>query len=176
MNPEPFSVFRVFRGFLPAATATFKRYVQFCLVGGSGVGVDMAVIFLLASPAMLGWNISLSKVIAAELALVNNFIWNDLWTFHGLATSQNHWGQRLARFAKFNLICTVGIGLSILLLNLQVFVLHQNLYLANLISIVLVSLWNFYLNLRFGWNSTAVEGSGRPEAVAAKAPEEWTSH
>lgn len=157
MNAEPFLV-------------TVRRYIQFCLVGGTGVAVDMFLIFLLASPTGLGWDLSISKVIAAETALINNFIWNDLWTFRGLAgTMKDTKGlevhgsgftvpnlairHRLARFFKFNLICTAGIGLSVLLLNFQVFVLHLNLYLANFLAIVLVSLWNFFLSLRFGWTT-----------------------
>lgn len=59
--------------------------------------------------------------------------------------------NRLARLVKFNLICLAGIGWSVLLLNVQVYGLGLNVYLANLIAIVLVSLWNFLLNLRFGW-------------------------
>jgi len=42
----------------------------------------------------------------------------------------------------------------VLLLNVQVYWLAINVYLANFISIVLVSLWNFFLNLRFGWNAS----------------------
>ena len=128
-----------------------RRYVKFCFVGVSGMGIDMGIIYLLASPSTLGWNLSVSKMIAAEMGLINNFIWNDLWTFRGLAANQRRWPQRLARFLKFNLICTAGIGLSVLLLNVQVYWLHVNLYLANFISIVLVSIWNFLMNLRFGW-------------------------
>ena len=59
---------------------------------------------------------------------------------------------------KFNLICLAGIGWSVLLLNAQVTWLHLNLYLANLIAIVVVSVWNFWLNLRFGWGATKPEG------------------
>jgi dolichol-phosphate mannosyltransferase len=128
-----------------------RRYVKFCVVGGSGVVVDMGTIYLLASPSMLGWNISLSKVIAAEVAIFNNFLWNDFWTFRGLATEQNLWRERLARFLRFNLICVAGIGWSVVLLSVQVYWLHVNLYLANFIAIVLVSIWNFLMNLRFGW-------------------------
>ena len=129
-----------------------KRYVKFCIVGGTGMAVDMTMIYLLATPSMLGWNLSLSKVIAAEVAVVNNFIWNDTWTFRGLGVSGNVWLQRLYRFLKFNLISLAGIGLSVLLLNIQVYWLHVNLYLANFIAIVLVSVWNFFMSLRFGWN------------------------
>ena len=132
-----------------------ERYVKFCVVGGTGMLVDMGIIYLLASPFLLGWNLSLSKLIAAEAAIFNNFVWNDLWTFRGLAGSGNIRVKRLARFGKFNLICVAGIALSVLLLNIQVYWLKINVYLANFISIVLVSVWNFFLNLRFGWNAPA---------------------
>ena len=55
---------------------------------------------------------------------------------------------------KFNLICLAGIVWSVLLLNVQVYWLTMNVYLANFISVVLVSVWNFALNLRFGWNAS----------------------
>ena len=126
-----------------------------CVVGGTGMLVDMGIIYLLASPFLLGWNLSLSKVIAAEAAIFNNFVWNDLWTFLGLAGSGHIRVERLARFGKFNLICVSGIALSVLLLNIQVHWLKINVYLANFISIVLVSVWNFFLNLRFGCNAPA---------------------
>src|SRR5256885_484302 len=81
-----------------------KRYARFCLVGATGVAVDMGIIYLLADPSMLGWNLTLSKVIAAEIAIFNNFIWNDVWTFRGLARSGNTRVTRPARLGKFNLI------------------------------------------------------------------------
>lgn len=136
---------------------TLKRYIRFGIVGASGVVVDMAVLFLLSDPKMLAWNLSLSKALAAEVAIVNNFIWNELWTFGDISASQSHWHARLGRFAKFNLICLAGIGLAILLLNVQVRFVAMNVYLANLVAIVIVSFWNFGLNLKFGWKKTAVK-------------------
>ena len=129
-----------------------KRYARFCLVGATGVAVDMGILYLLADPSMLGLNLTLSKVIAAEVAIFNNFLWNDIWTFRELARTGNIRAGRLARLGKFNLICVAGIGLSVLLLNGQVYWLGMNVYLANFISIVSVSVWNFLMNLRFGWN------------------------
>jgi dolichol-phosphate mannosyltransferase len=131
-----------------------KRYFRFGIVGASGVVVDMAVLFLLADPKMLGVDLSLSKAFAAQVAIVNNFIWNELWTFGDISASQTHWRTRLGRFAKFNLICLAGICLSVLLLNLQVRLIAMNVYLSNLIAIVIVSFWNFGMNLKFGWNKT----------------------
>lgn len=118
--------------------------------------VDMGILHVLASSSTLGWNLSLSKTIAAETAIFNNFLWNDLWTFRGMAAGRNTPRQRLIRFLKFNLICLSGIALSVLLLNVQVHGLRWNLYLANFIAIVLVSFWNFLLNVKFGWNSSGV--------------------
>jgi dolichol-phosphate mannosyltransferase len=128
-----------------------RRYSQFCLVGGTGVVVDMGVLWVLASPGVLGWNLSLSKVLAAEVAVFNNFLWNEFWTFKGLSAGHDDWWPRLARLGKFNLICTAGIGWSVLLLSLQVSALGMNKYVANLVAIVIVSLWNYFANLRFGW-------------------------
>jgi dolichol-phosphate mannosyltransferase len=141
-----------------------RRYAQFCLVGGSGVIVDMGFLWLLASPSMLGWNLTVSKVLAAEAALINNFVWNELWTFRELTAGRTRWRERFGRFLKFNLICVAGIGLSVALLNLQVHGFGMNVYLSNLIAIVGVSLWNFGLNLKFGWNTGTSE---LPEASAA---------
>lgn len=131
---------------------TFERYIRFGIVGASGVVVDMAALFLLADPKMLALNLSLTKALAAEIAIVNNFAWNEYWTFGDISAAQNHWRARVARFAKFNLICLAGIGLSILLLNIQVRFVAVNVYVANLIAIVIVSFWNFGMNLKFGWN------------------------
>lgn len=138
-----------------ALRQTFNRYIRFGIVGASGIVVDMAVLFLLSDPKMLAWNLSLGKTLAAEVAMVNNFIWNEGWTFGDISAAQSHWRARLARFGKFNLICLVGIGLSVWLLNLQVRWLALNVYLANLIAIVIVSFWNFGMNLKFGWNKPA---------------------
>jgi dolichol-phosphate mannosyltransferase len=139
-----------------------RRYAQFCLVGGSGVFVDMGVVWVLADPSTLAWNLTLSKVIAAEVAIVNNFLWNDLWTFRGLGAERSRWRARIVRFGKFNLICVAGVAWSVLLLNFQVHGLRMNIYLANFIAIVIVSLWNFLLNLKFGWNEA---GKGCQAAI-----------
>jgi dolichol-phosphate mannosyltransferase len=134
------------------------RFSRFCVVGATGVFVDMGIFFLLADQRTLGLDLSLSKALAAETAILNNFIWNDLWTFRDIAAGQNQWRARSGRFAKFNLICLAGIVLSILLLNAQVRFLRINPYLANLISIFLVSVWNFFMNLKFGWRSRGKAG------------------
>src|SRR5579871_1707244 len=88
---------------------TAIRFIRFCLVGASGVLVDMGVLFLLADSKMLGWALTPSKICAAETAIVNNFMWNELWTFRDISASQASWQSRAIRFLKFNLICLAGV-------------------------------------------------------------------
>lgn len=93
------------------------------------------------------------------LAIFNNFLWNDVWTFRGLGIEQRGWGARLIRLLKFNLICVAGIALSVLLLNVQVSFLKMNVYLANFLSIVAVSIWNFVMTLKCGWGRPSAKGT-----------------
>jgi len=163
----------------------------------------MATLFVLADPNRLGWNIAWSKLGAAEIALVNNFVWNEVWTFKALtrpsvarlmklgaadvsplhlesgkspsrltsaATVQRFKARmirgnlsqpmgvgrgegfpRLRRFLLFNAICGMGILFAIGLLHLFHTRFGWNLYLSNLLTIGLVTLWNFGMNARFNW-------------------------
>ncbi len=133
--------------FLPA------RFPKFALVGLSGVAVDMLVLWLLKGRA--GWPLTVSKLIGAELAIVNNFLWNDLWTFGDLAALQGDGLARLRRFAKFNAICAAGLALSVGLLDMQVGVFKMNPYLANAAAIGVTTGWNFWMNKIFSWSVPA---------------------
>ena len=135
------------------------RFLQFCFVGLSGVFVDMAVLFLLHDPSSFGWPLTRSKIIAGELAIINNFLWNDLWTFRDISVRQSSTKQTFKRFAKFNLICLAGLVLNVLILNLLYnFLGFKQLpygpYLANMIAIVAVTLWNYWLNVKLSWRVT----------------------
>ncbi|MBF2001112.1 MAG: glycosyltransferase [Synechococcales cyanobacterium M58_A2018_015] len=131
-----------------------QRFIRFGIVGLSGVFVDMAMLYVLSDPAMLGWGLTRSKIIASELAIINNFLWNDRWTFGDIANQQKGWQKRLKRLLKFNLICLGGLVLNVLLLNLLFNIFGFNRYLANLIAIAAVTLWNFWLNLKLSWRVT----------------------
>lgn len=133
------------------------RFVRFGVVGLSGVFVDMAVLYLLHT----GFDVPLtrSKLVAAEVAILNNFIWNDAWTFADVSLHQRGRSARLKRFLKFNLICLAGLVLNVMVLNLIYnLVFGQRwAYLANLIAIAIVTLWNFWLNLKLSWRVTQVK-------------------
>jgi dolichol-phosphate mannosyltransferase len=127
------------------------RFPRFAAVGLTGVAVDMSLLFLLSDPRALGWGLTGSKVLAAEAAMVNNFVWNDSWTFRDVAQKLGGGRARLKRFVRFNLICAMGLALSVLALRLQVDVLGMDRYLANGVAIALVTAWNFWMNKAFSW-------------------------
>ena len=131
-----------------------KRFFKFGLVGLSGVFIDMAIFYLLSDASTLGWGLTRSKIIASEVAVLNNFLWNDLWTFRDLAQQQSGWKKVIKRFVKFNLICLLGIGLNLIILNLLYNYFGVNKYIANLIAIAIVTIWNFWFNLKLSWRVT----------------------
>jgi len=135
----------------------WRRFLRFGLVGLSGVVVDMVILYLLHST--LGFPLTRSKIVAAEIAILNNFIWNDAWTFADVSLRQRGWSARFKRFLKFNLICLGGLVLNVLVLNLIYNLIFGQrwAYLANLIAIGLVTIWNFWLNLKLSWRVTQVK-------------------
>ena len=131
------------------------RFSRFAFVGLSGLVIDMGLLYLLHGT--LGFGLTRSAIVAAELAIINNFVWNDRWTFGDLAKQQQKRHQVIKRFAKFNLICLMGLILKILILNLLFNSLHLNPYLANFLAIAIVTLWNFWINLKLSWRITQVK-------------------
>jgi dolichol-phosphate mannosyltransferase len=142
------------KGYLLSVKALPPRviqFVKFCIVGGTGVLVDMTALFLLADPKTLALNVTLSKILAAEAAMLNNFAWNEAWTFKREATpGERHQGW-VFRLIKFNVICGIGIILAVVVLNFLYSQLGWNLYVSNLLTIVLVTSWNFGMNVSFTW-------------------------
>ncbi|MCT7950827.1 glycosyltransferase [Ancylothrix sp. C2] len=133
-----------------------ERFLRFGVVGFSGVFVDMVVLYLLHD-GIFNLPLTRSKIIAAEVAIINNFLWNDIWTFGDISTRQRGQRQRIKRFLKFNLICLTGLILNVALLNLLYNLLGINEYLANLMAIGLVTFWNFWINLKLSWRVTEID-------------------
>ena len=128
-----------------------KRFLSYGLVGLSGVFVDMAIFYLLGT---IGWGLTSSKIVSSEVAVLNNFLWNDVWTFRDISSLQIGWGKLIKRFIKFNLICLIGIGLNLIILNILYNYFGINKNLANLIAIAIVTIWNFWFNLKLSWRVT----------------------
>ncbi|PSB45171.1 sulfonate ABC transporter permease [filamentous cyanobacterium Phorm 6] len=131
------------------------KFLRFGIVGFSGVFVNMAVLYVLRE--IFNLELTRSLIIAAELAIISNFFWNDLWTFGDISKRQPGMKQRLKRLLKFNTICLMGLILNVLLVNVMFNILGMNEYLATLIAIAVVTLWNFWINMKLSWRVTEVD-------------------
>ncbi len=81
----------------------------------------------------------IASILAAELAIGNNFWWNDRWTFK---PTQFSW----CRFARFNLVSLGGLIITTCTLWALVHQLHVYYLAANLLGIALASAWSFAAN------------------------------
>ena len=121
-----------------------RQFVKFCLVGGGGVVVNTAVLY-----ALVDWwrqPLVLASPVAVELAILNTYLWNNLWTFRRPRLT-------LARLAKFNLVSLGGLAITTGLLLVLTERLGLHYLVANLIAIGVATLWNFVLNLLWTWGS-----------------------
>lgn len=136
---------------LRLATLKNSHFFKFCVVGGTGVLVDMTLLFVLSDPSMLGMGLTRSKILAAEVAILSNFLLNDVWTFGAVSRAQPGIGPRIRRFLGFNAICSAGLLLNVLILNLLFNHLQMNRYVANAVAILVVTGWNYFLNRKLNW-------------------------
>jgi len=122
--------------------ATFTRLSKFLVVGGTGMLVSSLALLILFQWAHLP--LVVASALATELAIVNNFCWNDHWTFGRTHLS-------LSRFVKFNLVSLAGLAITVC--TLWILVNHLGLYYlaANLLGIALATAWNFAANSFWTW-------------------------
>ena len=130
--------------------ARLTRLGRFLVVGGTGVLVNSLALLVLFQWAHLA--LVLASALAAELAIVNNFWWNDRWTFRLPLPADNKRTQlSLRRFARFNLVSLAGLVITTG--TLWVLARHLGVYYltANLLGIALATAWNFVANSLWTW-------------------------
>ena len=88
------------------------QLVKFCVVGGSGFFVNLAVFALVAEG--LGAHHLIAAAIAYVVAVTNNFAWNRRWTFRA---QRGHAGFQAARFLA---VSTAAATLAAAVLELLV--------------------------------------------------------
>lgn len=137
-------------------TRKAKTLIKFCVVGLTGTLVDFTFYNLFIS----GFNIApaTSKGLSTEIAILNNFIFNNVWTFRYRKTKSNLW-QKLG---IFNLVSLGGLAIGVLIIKflhtvygdgfvnlLGLKVAFYNLYF--LVTIPPILVWNFTINHLITW-------------------------
>jgi len=136
-----------------AAWKEWKRVFKFGLVGISGILVNLGILYLLVEFFLI--NKDFASAIAIEVAILNNFIWNDLWTFPSEESRKvsNKWHRLVA----FNVVSAGGA-----LINIGIFIILTNWFTvyymtAQFIGILIGFIWNFMVNRRVTWRSKTGE-------------------
>ena len=137
------SVVRPFKKWQPNSAGVAKL-LKFLLVGGLGVIVNSFALFVLHQ--LLRFPLVAASLLAVELAIVNNFLWNDRWTFGRKKHS-------LKRFFQFNLVSFGGLVITTGTLWVLATHLATPYLLANLAGIGLATCWNFGMSLLWTWGN-----------------------
>jgi len=117
---------------------------RFLVVGASGVLVNSLALYALYQ--LLHVPLALASPLAVEVAIVNNFVWNDRWTFRRARPT-------LARFARFNVVSMLGMLITTITIWLLVHQIGLHYLLANLAGISLATACNFAINTEWTWRT-----------------------
>jgi dolichol-phosphate mannosyltransferase len=129
-----------------------RHWLKFNLVGLLGFALQTAVLFLLTHTA---YSISYlaATAVAVELAVLNNFLWHQRWTWSDRPspTKKETW-RRLAKFnVTTGLVSLVG---NLVLMSILVGRFGLAITSANLITVVACSFLSFFLADRIAFDVT----------------------
>lgn len=128
-------------------TGELARFIKFCLVGASGVGVNMGLLWLLTELGGLFY--LLSAAISIETSIITNFLLNNYFTF----ADRNKQGVKplFGRLLKFNLVSLAGLGINMAILLLLTEGLGLFYMVSNIVGIAAATLWNYLVNNWWTW-------------------------
>ncbi|MCG2686441.1 glycosyltransferase family 2 protein, partial [Candidatus Parcubacteria bacterium] len=124
-----------------------QRFIKFALVGGLGLLLQ-TIVFELFRGRIGPDN---AAAVGGELAIISNFIWNNLWTFRDRALTRR---RILPKFLQFNLTSLVAIAIQWLVIHAGVALWGPGLWIERLyfaVSLVLVIIWNYTIYNKLIW-------------------------
>jgi dolichol-phosphate mannosyltransferase len=124
-----------------------SRLGKFLVVGGTGFVINSAALYTLYQ--LFRVPLVPASALAVVLAIANNFVLNDRWTFKRSSEAASIW-----RFARFSLVSLGGLAVTTLTLWALVTYLDVQYLAANAIGIGLATTSNFVANLKWTWSGS----------------------
>ncbi len=118
-----------------------ENFIKFCIVGGSGVFVDMGITYLCKE--ILRLNKYVANAAGFIVAATSNFVLNRWWTFHNTS------GEVSVQYFKFIAIAVVGLAINTGVVYILSDKFRWNFYLSKVGAIGVVTFWNFFMNYLF---------------------------
>ncbi|HUS12129.1 MAG TPA: GtrA family protein [Pyrinomonadaceae bacterium] len=129
------------------------HWIKFNVVGVLGFGLQSAALFVLTHTA---YSISYltATLIAVELAVLNNFMWHQHWTWSDRPSTTKK--ETVRRLAKFNLTTgLVSIVGNLVLMSVLVGRLRMPVTPANALTVAACSILSFFLADRIAFECKA---------------------
>lgn len=121
------------------------KFLKFCVVGSLGLGIDFGITFLSKEKAR--WNKYVANSLGFISAASSNFFINKYWTF------QDSDPDQLIQYSKFLLIALIGLAINNLIIYMLINKRQMKFYMAKLVAVGVVVLWNFIANYNFTFTS-----------------------
>ncbi|MDF1497983.1 MAG: GtrA family protein [Patescibacteria group bacterium] len=125
------------------------RFTKFCIVGGSGVIVNLGLLFVLVEYFYLGEN--LAWLIAILASILNNFLWNNAFTYNDRRSNSHN--ETMRRIVYYYLI-----SLGVMLFNFAIYKIGISwgfyYILSAFMGIFFSTFLNFALINKLVWNNS----------------------
>lgn len=122
-----------------------EEFIKFGIVGGSGVLVNMGLLYALTR--FLSIRLEIASPIAIWISILTNFFLNNLWTFKKRETIIPFW----SRLFRYHLVSGLAGLVNYVILLLLVNLMGMHDLLSNLIGIAVGTVINYSLNSFWTW-------------------------
>ena len=130
---------------LARASGEAGQFLKFCVVGLTGVFVNMGLLWALTK--FIGLDYRISAIFAIEISIFSNFTLNEIWTFRKRPKT----GSLAGRILSFNFACIIGAVINFIALVALTEVFHLYYLLSNLFGIACATLWNYFMSATWVW-------------------------
>jgi putative flippase GtrA len=130
---EPLTIRNIIERFVP-----FNKFIKFCVVGGLGTFLNLFILYL--SVELFGLWYIYGAAFSFVIVITFNFSLNKIWTF------KDRERESIAvtgQYLTYVVIGGVGMAINIASLYILVEYFHIQYLLAELIAILIATLWNF---------------------------------
>lgn len=126
-------------------------FIRFCIVGGSGFVINLALLFLLHGTFKI--HVFVSQALAAEIALLSNFLLHHYWTYKRHKVEK----RRRLLLVQFHATSWPAIFGSAALVSLGEHLLGFSDLSALVFSSAIVLAWNFAWSKYVIWRDVAAK-------------------
>jgi dolichol-phosphate mannosyltransferase len=139
-----------------------RRFLKFCVVGASGVPVNLLCTYLgyhlLFSGLDQAWRHGCSYVFGIAISIFTNFLLNDLWTWKDRRKAHRGF---VGRMLRFYLVCSLASGIQFGTAMGLSLGLGLHYIAAQVIGIALATAINYLVNNVWTFGDRKKEGSRR---------------